>query len=304
MFLRTVTAKNAPGHKAEIWAELMKLYSRAKGIYGGTEYANQRENKRVNLQQPHAVLYGMTTPSTFWGALEGGALVDGSLARFLVFITDDHRPPRNHAPAMIEPSEALVAALQAVAAGPEAPSEGNLSGAAHMLATVPLTAHTVPMTEGAGLAHRGMLASEEDAWALKVAGTPQAAIVNRLGENAAKLALVRAVSDDPAHPVISEADVRWGWALALHCTKALLENADRHIADNDHERRVNKALEIIRKRGASTVRELWHAGLKLPARDTQELLRTLVEVGVLVAIQVATGPEGGRPTVRYGLVIK
>jgi len=75
-------------------------------------------------------------------------------------------------------------------------------------ATAEPTPHTIPMTAAAEALHDRKLA-EEDAWARKEAGTPQAAIVNRLGENASKLALICAISRDPAHPQAAEADVAW-----------------------------------------------------------------------------------------------
>jgi hypothetical protein len=48
LFLTTVAGSKAPTHKAEIWSELMKLYSRDKGIYRGTEYANKKDAPRVD----------------------------------------------------------------------------------------------------------------------------------------------------------------------------------------------------------------------------------------------------------------
>ena len=301
LFLRTVTGKNAPGHKTEIWSELMKLYSRAKGTYGGTEYADQKANARVNLQQPHACLYGMTTPSTFWSALEGGAMLDGSLARFLLFVTDDHRPPRNKGVGIIEPPAALLSALQEIAAGVEGHDYGgNLGGA--MLAAAPMTPYTVPMAADADALHDEMLEREEDAWALRVAGTPAAAIVNRLGENAAKLALVRAISNQPQAPHIEQADMAWAWALALHCTRTLLQDADRHMADSDFERKLNKALEIIRKHGTCTEYQMVRKGFKLPERERREVLATLVAGSMVACEETGGGPGKGPPTRRYSPV--
>ena len=148
--------------------------------------------------------------------------------------------------------------------------------------------------------HRKHQDNDEDTWALKVAGTPQSAIVNRLGENAAKLALVRAISFDPAKPSISTSDVAWGWAVAMHCARALLKDADRFIADTDYERKVNKALEIIRKNGPISSSQMISKGFKLPERERGEILRTLVEGGLVLQTTVThAGP--GRPTTRYAV---
>ena len=172
------------------------------------------------IHEPCVCFYGTTTPSTFWKALEHGAMLDGSLARFLVFVTDNDRPERNRTAGIIDPPAELIAALKAIIRGQgEPPPLGNLPEAhtAHMLATEAAAPYTVPMTPAADALHERHL-TEEDAWAKRVAGTPQAAIVNRLGENAAKLAVISAISRNPAHPEITEAEVAWGWALASSMT--------------------------------------------------------------------------------------
>lgn len=298
LFLKGVTGKNAPSHKAEIWSELMKLYSRARGIYRGTEYANQKENARIDLNQPCTCFYGTTTPMTFWSALEGGAMVDGSLARFLVFVTDDHRPPRNKGQEIFETPPDLVDALQAIARGAEGHDYGgNLAEA--MQPTAPITPYTVPMTAEADAFHEQKL-EDEDRWAAKVVGTPAAAIVNRLAENAAKLALVRAVSRNPARPVIEIPDVQWAWLVAEHCTRALLAEAGKYMADSEYERKLSRAKEIIRKYGPMTDSELFRRGLKLPSKERAELLQNLTSSGEVLAIPTEhQGP--GRPAVRYVL---
>lgn len=305
-FLLTVTGKKAAIHKEEIWTELMKLYSRAKGIYRGTEYANKKENPRIDIHQPCACFYGTTTPSTFWAALEGGAMADGSLARFLTFITDNNRPPRNRGAGIFVPDEDLLEALRAIPRGQGDPlPAGNLPGGVFtppMLATEPADPYTVPMSPEAERFHEAKQ-EEEDAWARQVEGTPQAAIVNRLGENAAKLALISAISRDPTHPVISARDAAWAWAVAEHCTRSLLKDADRFIADSEFEVRLNKAVNIIGKHGPCTKRDLFLKGLKLSDREFKDVIDALVGNGVLVAIPtVHTG--AGRPTVRFTLAPK
>lgn len=300
LFLKNVTGKNAPGHKVEIWSELMKLYSRAKGAYGGTEYANQKENARVNLQQPHAALYGMTTPMTFWSALEGGALMDGSLARFLVFVTDDNRPARNPSPGVVKPSAALIEALIEVSAGVHGHDHGGNLGAA-MLSTVAMEPYTVQMTAAAKAAHERHLGDDEDAWAIKAAGTPQAAIVNRLGENSSKLALVRAISRHPQAPSIEVADIEWGWMVAMHCARTLLKDADRYIADSEFERKMNKAREIIRRHGPISSSDIAEKGFKVSRRERDETLLALIDDKSIIATEYPAGPKGGRPTIRYAI---
>ena len=305
LFLHSVTGGKAPAHKADIWSELMKLYSRAKGIYRGTEYANKKDAPRVDLHQPCVGFYGTTTPSTFWKALEGGAMMDGSLARFLVFVTDTDRPDRNRDAGIIAPSPALLEALKAIPRGQgDPPPAGNLPDihVVPMASTDEPTPFTVAMTPAAEILQDRKLA-EEDVWARRVAGTPQAAIVNRLGENATKLALICAISRNPAHPEITERDLAWGWSLAEHCTRTVLRDAQRFLADSEFEVRMNKAIDIIGKHGPCSRRDMFHKGLKLAAREFSEVIDALVVNGVVIETQPPPHSGAGRPPgPRYVLV--
>lgn len=304
LFLNTVTGGKAPAHKAEIWSDLMKLYSRAKGVYRGTEYANKRDAPRVDINQPCVCFYGTTTPSTFWKALEGGALTDGSLARFLVFVTDNDRPDRNRDAEIINPPATLLEALKTIIRGQGNPlPPGNLPEVhvAPMTATEEPEPYTVPMTAAADALHDRKLA-EEDAWAKRVAGTPKASIVNRLGENASKLALICAISRNPAQPQIAEEELSWGWALAEHCTRTVLRDAERFLADSEFEARLNKAINIVGKHGPCSRRDMFHKGLKLAEREFRDVINALVTHEVI--IEIPPPPSNGvgrRPGPRYVL---
>jgi hypothetical protein len=301
LFLQGVIGKKAAPHKAEIWSELMKLYSRAKGIYRGTEYANKKDNPRIDVHEPCACFFGTTTPLTFWNAVEGGAMADGSLARFLVFITDNHRPDRNTDPGIFTPSPSLLAGLTAISRGPGSPmAPGNLPGVhdAPMIASQSAEPSTVQMTQDADRLHIKNLA-REDVWAKKVEGTSKAAIVNRLAENAAKLALISAVSRNPSVPLITERDVAWAWALAEHCCSSFLNAAETSIANTDFESKLNQASNIIRKHGPVSRRDMFHKGFKPNEREWNEVIGTLLVNGVIIEIKSTPGP--GRPTIKYSV---
>ena len=308
MFLHSVTGKNAAAHKAEIWAEFMKLYSRAKEKYNGKEYANKDGKKeRQDIWYPHPVVYGMTTPSTFWSALESGAMLDGGLARFLLFVSDIDLPERNKRPGASDTPPELIEALQALTRGAGALPEGNGNlpalHCAVMSAKVGEPPYRVPMTDAAEAIHDRHMAEDQDAWALRMKGTAQVPIISRLGENALKLALIRAISADSVDPLIGPSAIEWGWALALHCTRTLLKDAGRFIADSEYERKLNKALDIITRHGPITEYEMLRKGFKALGKDTErrELLKTLLDAGQVSAVAQEGGRGGGRPTVRYSI---
>lgn len=296
-FLKEVLGPKASTHKAQIAALLKELYSSANIPWRGAEYANQtgKDGKaREDIHQPHVCLYATTTPGQFWQAVAGGSLHDGLMARMLLFVSPCSYPDEQE-PILAEPGPDLIAALQAIAAGPE--GQGNLAGL--MLASTAPDPMTVPETPAASEAYRD-LRREQLARQRKVEGTYATSIIGRLAENAMKLALIRAVSRSAAAPEIQAEDVAWGRALAIHCIDMLLQEAGQHVAENEYEARLNKAMDIIRKHGPLTEREMIRRGFKLPEKDRSELLRTLVEGGLIVA--TATQHAGpGRPTIRYSV---
>ncbi|MCA3324847.1 MAG: bifunctional DNA primase/polymerase [Roseomonas sp.] len=250
-FLKAVLSPRAPTHKAAIWAELTKLYTSAAEPYIGTEYADQKTKPRVTIEQPCACLWGVTVPGPFWAALEGGALGDGSMARFMVFLTDEDYPARDGAPAPMEPPANLVAALTGIARGVPGHSHGgNLADL--MGATAPMHAYTVPLTPEAETA---MAEIRREATDLLRAhrGTYATALFGRYAENTAKLAMIAAISRDPAEPVTQLRDVTWAGKLVEHCIGTLVREADRFVGVNDNEVRHKKALNVIRDAGSAGI---------------------------------------------------
>ena len=62
-------------------------------------------------------------------------------------------------------------------------------------------------------------------------GTYATALFGRHAENTAKLAMLAAVSRDPARPVTEVRDVAWAGRLVEHCIGTVLREADRLVAD-------------------------------------------------------------------------
>jgi hypothetical protein len=296
-WLRDVLGDKAASHKKQIAAYLKELYSSANVPWSGTEYADQsRQGKpREDIHSPHACLYGTTTPAQFWAAVAGGSLHDGLMARMLIFVSPESYPDEREA-AMGPPPDSLIDALQAIAAGVE--GGGNLGGL--MSAAITPSPYRVPETAGA-TAMRQALRRAQLEQQREASGTYVTAIAARLTENAMKLALIRGVSRNPAAPVIDEGDVAWGRAVAQHCMDTLCQEAGRHVADNDFERKMNLAREIIRKHGPVTESEMMRRGFKLPEKDRREVIKALLTEKAIVTLEVNPTAAGGRPTVRYSI---
>ena len=288
-FLKLVLSPRAPTHKAAIWTELTKLYTSAAEPFIGSEYADQKTKPRVTIEQPCACIWGVTVPGPLWQALEGCALGDGSIARFLVFQTDEDYPERNEAPAPTSAPPALVAGLQAIARGvPGHSYGGNLAEA--MSSTTSPEPFAVPLTAEAGVA---MAAVQREASAqLRVhRGTYATALFGRYAENTAKLAMLAAVSRDPAKPVTQEGDVTWAARLVGHCIGTLLREAEQRVSDNTTEANHKRLLAIIREGRRLSRSDITRRSQFLSRRDRDEILTSLVEAGLVVAEQQASSTK-------------
>ncbi|WP_137125673.1 bifunctional DNA primase/polymerase [Roseomonas sp. HF4] len=296
-FLRLVLAPRAPFHKAAIWTELTKLYTSASEAYIGAEYADQKAKPRVTLHQPCACLWGVTVPGPFWKAIEGGALSDGSLARFLIFLTEDDYPAPIEHPADAEPTAALVTMLQAIAGGvPSHDHGGNLAEA--MQASSPVRPYVVPLTPDAQAAMSAVrhhaterLRSHKGSFAT--------ALFGRYAENTAKLAMLAAISRDPAQPTTEVRDVTWAARLVEHSIGTLLREAERRVSDNDTEAKHKRLLEIVRDGGRQSRSDITRRSQFLSRREREEILASLIEAGLVIAEQE---PGATKPTTFYSAV--
>ena len=306
-FLEGVLGKHAGTHKKQIAQKLKELFSNADSFIGGVEKANQSKETgtpREDIIQPHACMYGTTTPKQFWDAIAGGSLQDGFLARFLICISPDNFPDEQE-PDLIDPPESLIRTFQAIAGG-EHHSSGNLAPA--LANGLPMSAqaephpYLVPYGPGAKAAIKAVR-DEQLAWRKRAREGHVEATVARWAEHTTKLALIRAVSRDPARPVITERDVAWARAFVKHCIDTMLEQAGHNVADTDYERRLNKCMDVLRKSGKPMSEyEMIRKGFRFPEKEREEILRTLTRSGQVLAISdEGESRAGGRTTTRYAI---
>jgi hypothetical protein len=288
-FVKTIMSPRAPAHRTSIWSEMTKLYTSASTFYITAEYADQKARPRVTIQQPCACVWAVTVPDPFWSALESGALADGSIARYLVFLTDKDYPDHNRKPEPMDPPAGLVEALQAIASGAaDHDYGGNLANS--MLATTKLEPFTVPLTDEAEDA-MGRVRDEPLDLLRAHAGTYATALFGRYAENTAKLAMIAAISRNPARPVTEARDVAWAAALVEHCIRTTLREADRRVAANPTEAKHKRVLEIIRKFGEISRNALVRKTQFLSRREREEILEALVEGELVTCISKQTAKK-------------
>jgi hypothetical protein len=220
-------------------------------------------------------------------------LQDGSLPRFLVFRTADDMPDRNRDPAPLcdIPAE-LLAAIEAVAAVGADRSRGNLADTG--ASVVKPDPQVVAMDDDARAVF-DELDAEMTLRQRAAVGTERSAVLARVWENTAKVALIKAVSADPDNPVTRGVDAQWARELVEHCVATLIAEAARHLADNDIERHHKRALEFVRLAGPDGIarRDLTRKLQFIEPRLREDVIRTFIESEQIVAL--VRNRWGGRP---------
>lgn len=254
--------KRAPKHATEIIDNLTAFYSQANSTFLGTSYADQSEQggkPRKVIEQPCLSLFGVTTPSVFWGSLTSSNVMDGSLARMVIFQSENDYPDPQYDVARRDMPANLVMAIQRIVEGAEGHTALPL-GEGPAQAPKP---YVVPYAdEEAKMVSRAML-DEQTNMLREHRGTSQTSIIARLAENAAKIALIRAIAANPARPVLTVADLHWGNKVARQSVDSLLRAVKQSVADNEQEAKIKRLHAMIAKAGAQGID---HRALSLQSR--------------------------------------
>lgn len=288
VFIQSVTDRKAAQWRKHIWKLLIELYTSASGVFLGTEYGDQKLRPRVDIQQPCCCVYGVSVPGEFWSALNSGCLTNGSLARFLLFLTDDDYPDRQPNAEIGEIPVHIVAGLQAIVAGCEDAPAGNLS----MVASASPTPYDVPETDDAKKA-RILISDEQQDWLRTKRGTNHTAVVARFAENVNKVALILAISDCAAKPVMTADHFQWAATLVRHCITIMLREAEYNIGATENENNLNKVLNFLRKHEGKATKSDIAKGVRGPkGKDRDALLKDMVDNGMLVVEPFGTTKRG------------
>ena len=275
LMLQSMLAQRGDPHKREMMATLMTLYSSAGSVYRGAEYADQKERPRQDINNPNACIYGTSTHSAFYAALTSSQGIDGTLSRLIVGSSDMHRPARQR-PKLGPPDTALTSWIAELAS--HDPVGGNLAGAAGSQAD--RKAQTVSMIPAVFDAWERL---DDDMTGYMVDDASRS-VYSRVAENAAKLALVHAVSSDYRSPVIDAESFQWGREMALWAANTMMREVARNVADNEHEADLKRVLNVIHDAGADGIsqRGLLRKIRSIRKRDLVDMIQRLYESGEVV----------------------
>jgi len=286
LYLQSLTAKNAASHLRDIIKTLLEVYSSSSGIYHGQEYANPKENQRLDINQPNFNFFGTTTPRTLIPALNFDMVDNGTLSRILL-VPPFEEYPNSQLPEMLPPPEDIVKdLLDSVSVIPH--GAGNLTN----IPTIPNSAVVPVIVDWEAAAFEEYSKAKE--WQLYQSRSDDALWV-RFSEIVLKIGMIEAIARDPCAPVLTLEIFKMAHALAKWSFNYTADLLYREVAENEIEAAHKKILNLISKSGAEGMNgtQLAKACQGMKARDRNEILQTLVEAGDVLE-EVVKNPGSGR----------
>ncbi|HEX2529427.1 MAG TPA: DUF3987 domain-containing protein [Geminicoccus sp.] len=235
--------------KAATW--LMTTFSSAGSMLPGMEYADARsagrddkERMRLDICEPCVSLLGFTVETSLWDNIGEAAVENGFLGRWLFFAAPSRIPYPCDGASTEPPSDALIAAAKAIRQGVTDHDYGLPD-----LAVAAPKPYSVPIEDDArawikDLVHRQVDLQNE----LSPTDLTQS-VIARLAEQTQKLALIHAISADPAEPRITMKSVDWAYAVAVQSAEFLIGRVSGEIHRNAFDKVVKKTLSFVRRNG-------------------------------------------------------
>jgi hypothetical protein len=281
--------RKAAAHDRRMRDMMLTLFSRANGVYHGSEGATE---KAVPIMNPNLCIGGATTPGKLWNTFSSASAEDGLLPRFLIFDVGDARPEIVRPKAdPSQPPAALLARLRAIM---DVRPKGNLNGVGGM-PNKPIRAEWGVGAEEWFMDFR--TSKREEAMS---SGGMREIVASREAEHVVKLALLYAVGCEAENPVITTAALEWARTVVTCSATALLGALESRVADSDKQAEYLWVLRQVREAGQ------WG----IPERDLIRAIRGKFDkrryddiMGQLLAAEevyrdVRSGEKGGRPTQR------
>jgi hypothetical protein len=266
-----------------ISSTLLTMFSTANSIYPMRRMAGKA--KPGVIDQPCLVLFGTAIPNHYYAALSERMLTNGFFARTLILEAgaraSGQEPEILPLPSRILETAKWWASYQ--------PGSGNLSNW-HPEPTI--VQHTNDakrlLVEVRKQAEVEYGKAEENCDAI---GTT---VWGRVSEQARKLALIYAISENPRQPRITLPAVQWASSFIMHQVRRMLFMAGTHVADNPFHAECLKVIEKLREApGRSLPHCVLLKRMKMRSKDFRDLMETLIQREEVVAQQIKTPGRTG-----------
>lgn len=259
-FMGNISLKNAGGYQREITDYMVELFSAAGRTFRGRQYANEKQNPQIILQQPHFCCLGSTVPERLQAAFSGTEIVDGFLNRWLVFSAKE-RPAKQKGVKFGPPPQELVDLVQFWLGNNPLLQDNYGTPEPKEIQFLPEALDRLKTFEG------------EMMQKLDSEPYPINELYARAPEHAEKLAMI--LCDDD---IIGCNEIDAAIKIVTQSNLQLAAFAGR-ITDTQHEADLVYVHEVIRKWPNISRKQLIQKTRKLSQRQRSEILTQLIESG-------------------------
>lgn len=264
---------------------LLTLYTSSNDVYPIRAKANQKE--AVHVDQPHLTLFGTATPQYFYESLSQRMLTNGFFARLSIVDVGQRGAGQTPRSARDVPDSVLEVAQWWA---DYRPGSGNLQDFHPNPRVVPFDDEA-----GAMVCDLQRMTESEYDQAAEAKDEVGRTAWSRTCENAKKLALIYACSENYESPEIGPDAVEWATEFAMHQTRRQLYLASTYVAENPFHAECLKLLRKLKDSGGQMPRSALLRAMRCKAADFDQIVGTLVQQGDItqVAIPTKTKPAQG-----------
>lgn len=257
--------KSKDARHENILGTLLTMYSSASTVYPMRRKASNEAPGAID--QPCLVIFGTAIPNHYYEALSERMLTNGFFARMLI-LESGKRGKGQEPKILAVPARVLATAKHWAELKPGA---GNMADWHPQPKVVEQSADARAILSEAREVAEAEYAKAEtrnDAVATTVWG--------RMSEQSRKLALIHAVSENPASPLIGKAAAQWATAFVDHQIRRMLFMASEHVFENEFDGKCKRFLAVLRKyqtRKGNDWMPYWELSRALPwtAREFDEV---------------------------------
>ena len=291
-FIRNITDRRAGGHQQAISADLRDYYSASATYFEGAAYRGSPAKKIYN---PVLCLHGTSTPEQFWSALSSADAEDGLLPRFILFHVTD-KPPKSKPQREVVDVPTFILERMALLAGIDVASKRGLGRVLADAGQVPHTVIRIPWDDAATAAFERLRVQLEEAE--NTVSAEVQPFVRRVAENTVKLAMIAAAGTNPAAPCITGRMMDWAGRLAWTCASTMIAQGEQYLSDGLREANYKRIAALIKRAGKVGIPrgKLVNALRNIETRQRDDILKDMLDAGLVLEDIKAAGPKGGRPT--------
>lgn len=287
-FMQRVFNRKASTHERAIPQILRSLWGVNFGPWSTPQWANGTMHV---VDAPCLTIFGASTHEQFYSAMEGAAIADGTLNRFLV-IEGRRNPNSNDEPANVNlvPKE-IVDGLKWLFArsGDIAASQRNETD--YNLALTNSLTRLPWCPDGSQKLYTSFVAEIDREASAKPL---RADFIVRAPEMAVRIATI--IAAGRGNDSVQHGDIEYGIAMVRNSLLHMMSGADEYMSENDHEANVKRVLRIIRTAGRIGHRELLRQVRSIRTRDLKDIIANLIEDESIIRAEVETK---GRKRMEY-----